>query len=130
MDKLEIISRTIEECPHYFDFRKQDFTGPHPTMANLDYDPFPEKGANDVVRTEIVARKLVLHATLKGDVLGIRHGVNISVDGHDFAVTGVKMKIDTAVESNSTADVEGEVFLAAPDPLSVLAQLRRSLARK
>lgn len=125
MGKIELVSARTEECPHYFEFTKNDFMGDCPGMAKLDHDPFPDKKSNEVVRTEIVARKLVLHAKVKGDVLGMRPGMAISFEGHDFAVTSSEIKIDTEGD-NSIAEVEGEVFLSHPEPMKVLAQLRRA----
>ena len=129
MSKIEVISANTEERPHYVEFTKGDFVGFNPTMVNLDYDPFPTNNLNDVVRTEIIARELVLHAKLKGDVLEIRPGVAVSIEGRNFPVTRSEMQIDTQGE-NSTADIEGVAFLTPCDPLKVLAQLREALSEK
>jgi hypothetical protein len=129
MSKIEIISESVEECPHYHDFIKSDFVGICSGMATLNYDPFPDKQLNDVVRTEIVARKLVLHVKLKGDVFHIGPGVAFKHKNHNFAVTISDVSID-AESGNSIADVEGEAFLSRPEPIKVLAQLREALAKK
>lgn len=59
----------IEEVPRFFKFEKQHFTSQHPSYANLNYDPFPDKKYDDIVRTEIVGRDLVIRAKLKGPVV-------------------------------------------------------------
>lgn len=129
MGNIEIVSESVEEQPHYFDFIKNDFIGTCPGMATLNYDPFPDKQIKDVVRTEIIARKLVLHVRLKGDVLHIRPGIVLKHKGHDFAVKKSVIHIDTKGD-NSIADVEGEAFLAPPEPMKILAQLRQALAKR
>jgi hypothetical protein len=128
MSKIDIISKHIDEVPHFFEFTKNDFVADCPGMENLDYDPFPDKKPEDVARREIIAQKLVLHATLKGDVMDIRPGVDITIDGHDFAVTSAKTNIDIKDDQDSTAEVEGQAFLTPSEPLKVLAQLRKALA--
>jgi len=131
MAEIQIIKRTIEEVPHFFDFTKNDFMGECPGMAKLDFDPFPGKAPEDVVRTEIVARKLVLRAQLKGNgVLDLHPGTCVAVDGHGFSVTEAKIQINTMNDLDSTAEVQGEMFLSKPEPLKTLAQLRKSMAEK
>lgn len=131
MAEIAVIKKTVEEVPHFFDFTKNDFVGDCPGMAKLDYDPFQDKQPEDVVRTEIIARKLILHAQLKGEAaINVRPGVCIKVDGHDFAVSESNIHIDTENEQDSTAEVQGEAFLTNPEPLKALAQLRKSMAEK
>ncbi len=125
MGRIELVSARTEEQPQYFDFTKNDFMGECLGMAKLDHDPFPDKKPYEVVRTEIVARKLVLHAKVKGDVLEMRPGMSLSFEGRDFAVTSSEIQIDTEGD-DSIAEVEGEVFLSPPEPMKVLAQLRRA----
>ena len=42
-----MISAETEERPRYFEFTKQMILGEHPTMAKLNYDPFPEAKMDD-----------------------------------------------------------------------------------
>lgn len=125
MGKLELVSARTEERPQFFEFTKNDFMGECPGMVKLDHDPFPDEKPHEVVRTEIVARKLVLHAKVKGDVLGMRPGMALSFEGRKFAVTSIEIQIDTEGD-DSIAEVEGEVFLSQLEPRKVLAQLRRA----
>src|ERR1035441_6973553 len=125
MGTIEILSESVEEQPHYFDFTKNDFVGLRPGMATLNHDPFPDKTLKDVVRTEIIARKLVLHIKLKGDVFHVRPGFALKHKGHDFSVIRSEIKIDTEGD-NSIAEVQGEVFLSKPEPMKILAQLREA----
>jgi len=128
MANIEVISKHIEEVPHFFEFTKNDFVADCPGMANLDYDPFPDKKPQDVVRKEIIARKLLLHATLKGELMDIRPGVRITIAGHDFAVTSAESNISIQNDQDSTVEVEGQAFLTSTEPLKLLAQLREALA--
>ena len=129
MSQISVISKQVEEAPHYFDFTKNEFMADCPGMAKLPSDPFPNKKPEDVVRSEIVARKLVLHATLKGDgVIDLHPGSCVRVDGQDFAVTQATVHINTENEQESRAEVEAAKFLTKPEPLKVLAQLRKLMA--
>lgn len=121
---FNIISKRIEEAPEYFSFRKADFMGEYPGVPEMDYDPFPERKPGEVVCTEIIARKLVLHAKLKGDVLDVRPGVSIRVDGYNFAVNSATVAIDTTNVSESSSEIIAEHFLTPPEPITFLAQLR------
>lgn len=114
----------MEEVPHFFGFTKNDFVADWPGMPNLDYDPFPAKKLEDVVRNEIIARKLVLRATLRGGVLDIHPGVRVTIDGQDFAVTSAKIAINAKDDQECTSEIEGEHFLTPPEPLKVLAKWR------
>ena len=121
---ITIISKRIEEAPEYFSYRKADFMGEYPGIPEMDYDPFPEKKPDEVVCTEVIARKLVLHAKLKGDVMDVRPGVSITVDGYNLAVHSAKIAINTKNEGESTSEIVAEHFFTPPEPLKFLAKLR------
>jgi hypothetical protein len=125
---VTVISKRIEEVPEFHEFTKADFIGDYPGITPLDYDPFPEKKPNDVVRREIIAQKLVLRAKLKGDVLGIRPGFSVRIDNYDFAVSVANIAINTNNDGESTSEIEGEHFLTPPDPIKLLMQLRKEVA--
>ena len=125
---VTVVSKRIEEAPEFHEFTKADFIGDYPGMAELDYDPFPEKKPNDVVRREIIAQKLVLHAKLKGDVLGILPGFTLNIDGYDFAVSSAKIAYNTQGNGEATSEVEGEHFFTPPEPLKLLMRLRKEVA--
>jgi hypothetical protein len=132
MAKVEMVSAKVEEAPEYFDFTKNDLVGDCPGMAKLDYDPFPDKALGDVVRREIIARKLVLRATIKGDFEGvnaIRPGAAVTHEGRAFAILRSQMKVNTA-GNTATADIEGQAFLTRAEPLKALAALRECFAKK
>jgi HJR/Mrr/RecB family endonuclease len=122
--KARVIEHKIEEVPHFFDFTKNDFIGDCPGMATLPHDPFPDKKVHDIVRREEIARKLVLHAKLAGDVIDIRPGVCVKIEGKDFAVTAARIAINTENDQESTSEIEGEHFLTPPEPLKFLAKWR------
>lgn len=125
MANIEFLSAKVEEHPQYYDFTKNELLGDCPGMVKLNYDPFPDKQLTDVVRREIIARKLVLQAKLKGDVFDIRPGVAVPYEGRSFAVISSNIKF-----GDSTADIEAEVFLTPPEPMKSLAALRESLAAR
>jgi hypothetical protein len=129
MARIEIITARTEERPQYFEFTKNYFMGEWPGMVKLDHDPFPDKKPNEVVRTEIISRKLVLHAILKGDVIGVRPGVALPYEGRNFAVISSEIQIGTQ-DDNSLAEVEAEFYLSPPEPMKVLAQLRRAFSKQ
>jgi hypothetical protein len=124
---MTVIKTKIEKRPYPFEFTKADVVGRHPTMANLNYDPFPRKNMHDVVRCEILCTELVLHATLKGDeTLSCRPGHSIAIEGHTFAITSAE--IDMGEMGGGTAEIEGSKFLGECDPIKVLAKWREMLA--
>lgn len=127
---ISIISAKTEERPRYFEFKKSHFIGAHPTMATLDYDPFPEAKSGDVVRREIIGRELVLVAKLKAPPSAIRLGIALELDGHRFALKAVTEHIDVE-GGESIFEVEGiEPLTPCEEPLEVLARLRRAFAAK
>lgn len=96
-------------------------------MANLTYDPFPNAKNDDVVRTEIIARELVLHAKLKGPFDSIKLGTALNYQWYDFGLVEVTEQINT--ESDECLfEVEGVAFLTPCDPLRTLSLLRDALA--
>jgi hypothetical protein len=123
MANIEVISERTEERPFYHEFTKNDIVGFCPTMANLDYDPFPNNKLDDVVRKEIISRELLWYAKLKGDVLPIRPGVVFERDGHRFAIIEAKINL-----TGRTSDVEGSEFLTPCEPIKVLERLRKFFA--
>ena len=126
-NNLQIIEARVEERPHYFEFLKSDITGFHPSMANLHYDPFPNAKSGDVVRTEIIGRKLILKAKIKGTFDSIQMGTALDYQGHNFALETITEHIDT--ESDECLfEVEGVAFLFLNEPLSALKLLRDHLA--
>jgi hypothetical protein len=126
---ITVIESRIQEQPIRFQFRKQDVMGMHPTMANLDYDPFPDAGPNDVVREEIIGRQLVLHAKCRGPGDSLRPGLTVNADGRPFALTEVA-EAPSLQDGPSTFVIEGVYQENDADPLKVLAQLRARLAMK
>ncbi len=126
-NSFRIVEARVEERPHYFDFVKNDITGHHPSMANLTYDPFPDAKGGDVVRTEIIGRKLVLHAKIEGPFDAIKMGAALNYEGHKFALEKITEHIDT--ESDQCLfEVEGFAFTSLNEPIQVLKLLRESLA--
>jgi len=121
---VTVIRKRIEEVTEFHEFTKADFIGDYPGIAPLEHDPFPDKKPHDVVRREIIAQKLVLRARLKGDVLSIRPGFSIKIDGYDFAVSVANIAINTNNDGQSTSEIEAEHFLTPPEPLKLLAKLR------
>jgi len=119
-----VIKWKIEEVPHFCEFTKNDFMSECPGMATLQHDPFPDKKPDDIVRREEIARKLVVHAKITGDVIDLRPGIRVRIDEQDFAVTSAKIAINTESEEKSTAEIEGEHFLNQPEPMKLLAKLR------
>jgi hypothetical protein len=116
----------IEEVPRFFDFKKRDFTKPFPPMANLNYDPFPNAKDDDTVRTEIIARDLVLRAKLKGPADALNMGMALEYDGNKYALT----EIGEQYPGNGECifDVTGVAKIAGEEPLDVLTRLRSVLA--
>lgn len=98
-------------------------------MANLEYDPFPDKQPNDVVRTEIICQQLFLKATLEGDVVDIRPGIALNFEGHSFAITEATIQINTQ-GGDSKSEIEGMAFLTPCEPITVLTQLREHYSKK
>src|SRR6266496_3755509 len=124
-NKVTILDASTEEVPHYFDFRKADIMGRHPTMANLNYDPFPNAKNNDIVRTEVIARKLLLRANLKAPAGSITMADRFDYQGHSFILDKIKEHLE---EEPAQYEIEGFVFLTPCDPMQVLARLRKTLA--
>jgi hypothetical protein len=122
---LTILDARTEEVPHYFDFKKSDIMGHHPTMANLNYDPFPNAKNDDTVRTEIIARKLVLRAKLKAPAGSITMANSLEYQGHSFILDRIQKQWR---EQSELCEIEGFAFLTPCDPMQALAKLRTTLA--
>jgi hypothetical protein len=127
----KIIKAQTEERPYFFDFKKYEVVGPHPTMDNLTYDPFPNAKMDDVVRSEILGRELMLYATLEFDdkieATEIRPGMAVNYGENQFAVTSSEIRF---TESGATVEMEGSKFLSEIDPVKVLARWRKALAAR
>ena len=126
-----ILVAKTEERPFFFDFKKCDFVVHATTMANTNYDPFPDNDMEDFVRREIVCTELVLTAKLNSkDALPIRPGMAIEYEGHHFVVKKVSEPVRGETSEESTViEVEGSCFLTPCEPMKVLAQLRETYAR-
>jgi hypothetical protein len=118
---ITFLAATTEEVPHYFEFKKVDIMGYHPTMANLNYDPFPNANDNDTVRKEIIARKLVLRARLKAPAGFITMADRIEYEGHSFLLNSIQ---ENCGEETDVFEIEGFTFLTPCDPMQALARLR------
>jgi len=127
MPDFKIIEPKTEKKPHFFEFKKRDIVSPHPTMANLTYDPYPDAEMDDVVRREIIGWELILHAKLKGNVLDVRPDLVIEHDGHKFTVLESEWEINSDL-NESIAEIVGGEFITLDQPVDVLARLRRMLA--
>jgi len=122
-----MVSFTTEERDREFEVQKHDLVGFHPSMVNLDYDPFPRAGLDEVVARAPMGRELILHAKLKGPVGSVSLGMLLAVAGHKFAPTRVTEHIDTK-KDECEFDVEAAEWLAYTEPLKIIAELRRKLA--
>lgn len=120
-----ILEARTEELPHYFEFKKSQIVGYHETLANLNYDPFPNAKSDDTVRTEIIARKLVLHARIKAPPGSITMANPFEYQGQSFILDKIK---ENWGEELDEYEVEGFAFLTPCDPAQTLAQLRKMLA--
>lgn len=125
---IVLFSYQTEEHDRYFEVRKNDIMGFHPTMANLDHDPFPNAKNDDIVRTTFMGRESVLYAKLKAPVDAIRLGVALEVDGHKFALTQVN-EYSEPDGDQAIFDVEGSEWLTYIEPLRILAEIRNELAK-
>ena len=125
-----ILEARIEERPVYFEFKKCDFVTHAVSMANLNYDPFPNNDLDDFVRREMVCNELILICKIKSDQpFRICAGETIDYEGHKFAITKSKpIERETSKESG-LVEVEGSCFLTPCEPMKVLARLREEYAR-
>jgi hypothetical protein len=125
-----ILEARTEERPVYFDFKKCDFVTHAVSMANLNYDPFPNNGLDDFVRRELVCEELVLTCKIKSDQpFRIRPGETIDYEGHKFAITKSKPVEEEISKESGLVEVEGSCFLTPCEPMKVLARLRVEYAR-
>jgi hypothetical protein len=126
-----VLEAKTEERPVHFEFKKCDFVTHAVLMANLNYDPFPNNGLEDVVRREIVCTELVLTAKIKSkDASSICPGTAIEYEGHKFVIKNASDPIPGDMPGESTVIVvEGSCFLTPCEPMKVLAQLRETYAR-
>jgi hypothetical protein len=132
MGNIEVISSHVEEHPIYHDYTKNDFVGEWPGYPKLDFDPFPDKSSNDVVRTEIIARKLVLRAKVRGDVLALHLSSAIPFEGRNYTVESASMNLDVHGD-NHTGQIEAFHLLTplgAATRLKHLAALRAAYSAK
>ncbi len=127
MGDFEIISAKVTECPILFDFKKQDIVGDLAGMPKVETDPFPDKGLDEVVRTEIIGHKLVLKATIKGNMTGISPAALIPYDGRQFAIVHFEIQYG-AQDDEHTAEIEAECKLDRVEPLKALASLRAAFS--
>ncbi|MDB6108305.1 MAG: hypothetical protein JWR69_55 [Pedosphaera sp.] len=119
-----IVSARTEERPFLHAFTKNDIVGSCPTMANLNYDPFPDNKPDDIVRRELIGRELLLHATLKGkDVVNVRPGTALHHEGHAFMIKEAEIDF-----MDNTSKVEGSAFLTDCEPRQTLMKLREMFA--
>jgi hypothetical protein len=127
MQGISIIEAKTEERPYFFDFKKYEIMGDHPTWAKVTYDPYPDSSMEDVVRSEIISRELVLTAKLKvEDVesrMGIRPGIALEYQGNKFAVKESHFSLGSPI-----VEIEGSCFLTPCEPTEALARLREMLA--
>ena len=128
LSACNILEARTEERPVYFDFKKCDFVTHAVTMANLNYDPFPNNGLDDFVCREIVCTELVLTGKIKSN-RPIRARETIHYQGHEFVISRSQpIQVDTS-EQSTLFEVEGSCFLTPYEPMQVLAQLRAEYAR-
>jgi len=122
-------AKTVERLI-YFDFKKCDFVTHASSMANLNYDPFPNNGLDDFVRREPVCKELVLTCKIKSDrPFRIRPGETIDYEGHKFAITKSKPVEGETSKASCLVEVEGSCFMNPCEPMKVLARLREEYAR-
>jgi len=128
---ITVLEAKTEEQPYFYEFKKYEVVGHHPTMANLNYDPFPEANMGDVVRREIIGRQSILHAKLKCDdgvqAMQIRPGYAVEYQGHKFAVESSEIDFESDSQSctaGARIDVVASEFLTEIEPMKVLARLR------
>jgi hypothetical protein len=127
MQGISIIEAKTEERPYFFDFKKYEIMGDHPTWAKLTYDPYPDASMEDVVRTEIISTEKILTAKLEiKDVetkTKMRSGIALDYQGNKYAVRKSSWSLNSPV-----VEVEGSCFLTPCEPMEVLARLRKMLA--
>jgi hypothetical protein len=132
MPPLRIISAKTEEKPHYFNITKGHIVGaqiggPHPGYPELKYDPFPNAQVDDIVRTEIIGRKLILTAQLRGPSDSQLMGHAIEYQGHKFAVKNLVKHFDGPPDDR-LFEVEGEAFTVLIEPVEAIKRTMRMLA--
>ncbi|HEX3889206.1 MAG TPA: hypothetical protein VHX90_00020 [Verrucomicrobiae bacterium] len=116
---MQILEPKTEERPHYYEFKKCEIMADHPTMAKLNYDPFPDAKMEDVVRTEIISRELILTAKLEiaGSESPSVRGKSIEYNGNKFLITTCRWSLKSPI-----VEFEGKCFLTRCEPMKVLAQ--------
>jgi hypothetical protein len=124
---LSMLSFKIEERDRVFEVQKHDIIGFHPSMVNLDYDPFPSAQFDEVVARVPMGRELVLYAKLKGPVGSVRLGIVLVLAGHKFAPTHFTEHFHME-KDESEFDVEATEWLTYTEPLKIIAEMRRKLA--
>jgi len=100
---------------------------PHPHYPQLKYDPFPNAQPEDVVRTEIIGRKLILTAQLRGPSDANLMRTALEFQGRRFAVKEVVEYFDTPSDDR-LFDIKAEAFTVLNEPPEVLKQILRMLA--
>src|SRR3974390_3079168 len=126
-EAYKILEARTEERPVYFDFKKCDFVTHAVTMANLNYDPFPNNGMDDFVRRELVCRELVLTCKIESNQ-PIRPRQTVDYQGHEFVISRSQPIRGDASDQAMVFEVEGSCFLTPYEPMKVLAQLRDEYA--
>jgi hypothetical protein len=133
MKGISILEAETEEIPFYFEFKKWQIMGDHPTWAKLTYDPYPKASMEDVVRREIIGRELVLRAKLKleNSEIDISPGIALDFQGKNFAVKSATTHYLANPDGSSAGciiDVVGSHFLSLSEPVDVIAKFREILA--
>src|SRR5664280_79445 len=85
------LRKDIQERPITVAFTKNDLMTPLAGQISFGPDPFPDRRGDEIVRTEIVGREIVLSATLEGDLNQILVGKVLEVDGEEFLVTNTTL---------------------------------------
>jgi hypothetical protein len=124
-----LLSYQVEEHERFFEVRKKDIIEIHPTMVNLDYDPFPNAEKDDIIRSAFMGRESVLYAKLQSTGVNIKPGVALELNGHKFALTKVNEHPETDGDK-SIFDVEGSEYRNFFEPPQIVADMRKELAIK
>ncbi|MGA2178685.1 MAG: hypothetical protein ABSH15_03780 [Verrucomicrobiota bacterium] len=126
MPNVTILEAEMKEQPYFYEFKKSEIVRPHPTMANLTYDPYPGANMEDVVRKEIIGRELILRAKVKLEnpsFDAMRPGIALDFQGHKFTVIESNFDFETNI-----VEVIGSKFLTPIEPMEHLKRLRQTLA--
>lgn len=122
MSDVSIIEEQVKESPYFLDFSKKDLIDFHPTLPNLNYDPFPDAKDYDIVSHEYAGQVLHWRATFKGFNHDLRPGMNVVRKGRTFMISRV-----TFASHDESMTIEGDE-LPSIDSIAILSGLRRRLA--